>query len=258
MVVPPLMVILAKSSILEKYDMSSLRNANSSAAPLSKKTTDAVQKRIPQLKVRQIYGMSEAGTFLSQNDSYCKSGSVGVVRPGVFARVVDPETGAVLGPNSPGELVFKGDCIMKGYVGDDSATKACYDDDGWFHTGDVGYFDDDDEFFIVDRLKELIKYKGFQVPPAELEALILTHPNVKDVGVIGVPDESVGELPMAFVVKQGNCSEKDIIDFVAARTSPAKRLHGGVKFIAEIPKNPSGKILRRTLRELVKQRKSKL
>lgn len=252
------MVLLAKSSILEQYDMSSLQYATSSAAPLSKKTTDAVRKRIPQLKVRQIYGMSETGTLLSQNDSYCKSGSVGVVRPGVSGRVINTETGETLGPNEPGELVFKGDCIMKGYAGNIDATASSYDNDGWFHTGDVGYFDDDGEWFIVDRLKELIKYKGFQVPPAELEALILTHPNVKDVGVIGVPDESVGELPMAFVVKLGDCTEKDIYDFVAERTSAAKWLRGGVTFVDEIPKNPTGKILRRVLRDWIKQRKSKL
>lgn len=99
---------------------------------------------------------------------------------------------------------------------------------------------------------------GYQVPPAELEALILTHPNVKDVGVIGIPDETAGELPMAFVVKQGNCTENDIINFVAAKISPAKRLHGGVKFITEIPKGPTGKILRRILRDSIKQQKSKL
>lgn len=154
------MVLLAKSTILNNYDLSSVQYATSSAAPLSKKVTDAIQKRIPQLKIRQIYGMSEAGTFLSQNNSYCKSGSVGVVRAGVSARVLNTETGKVLGPNVPGELVFKGEGIMKGYVGDIAATRACYDSDGWFHTGDIGYFDEDGEWFIVDRLKELIKYKG--------------------------------------------------------------------------------------------------
>lgn len=257
-VVPPIMVLLSKTPLLDKYDISSVKYAISSAAPLSKETVDAVRRRIPNLTVRQVYGMSEAGTFCVQTDSHCKPGSVGSLRTGVYGRVVDTETGVVLGPNAAGELVFKSAGIMKGYVGDSDATKASFDQDGWFHTGDVGYYDNDGEFFIVDRLKELIKYNAFQVPPAELEALILTHPNVKDVGVIGVPDESVGELPMAFVVKQGDCSEKDIVDFVAARTSSAKRLRGGVKFIAEIPKNPAGKILRRVLRDLIKTKKSKL
>lgn len=257
-VVPPIMVLLSKTPLLDKYDVSSLRYAISTAAPLSKETVEAVNKRIPHLTIRQLYGMSEAGTFCEQTDSHCKPGSVGVIRRGIYGRVIDTETGEVLGPNVAGELVFKSDGIMKGYVGDSDATKATFDKDGWLHTGDIGFYDDDEEFFIVDRLKELIKYNGFQVPPAELEALILTHPDVKDVGVVGVPDESVGELPMAFVVKQGSCTEKDIVDFVAARTSAAKRLRGGVRFITEIPKNPAGKILRRVLREMVKSQKSKL
>ncbi|KAG4067198.1 hypothetical protein HA402_000189 [Bradysia odoriphaga] len=257
-VVPPIMVLLSKTSLLDKYDTSSIKYAVSSAAPLNKETVEAVQKRMPQLLTRQVYGMSEAGTFCVQTDTHCKPGSVGVLRTGVYGKVIDTETGKVLGPNSSGELLFKSAGVMKGYVGDSDATKASFDQDGWLHTGDVGFYDDDGEYFIVDRLKELIKYNAFQVPPAELEALILTHPNVQDVGVIGVPDEAAGELPMAFVVKQGDCTEKDIIDFVASRTSAAKRLRGGVKFIAEIPKNPTGKILRRVLRDLIKTQRSKL
>lgn len=252
------MVLLSKTSLLNKYDISSVKYAVSTAAPLNKDTVVAVQKRIPQLLTRQVYGMSEAGTFCVQTDSHCKPGSVGVLRTGVYGKVIDAETGKILGPNESGELLFKSDGIMKGYVGDSDATKASFDHDGWLHTGDVGFYDNDGEFFIVDRLKELIKYNAFQVPPAELEALILTHPNVKDVGVIGIPDEAAGELPMAFVVKQGDCTENEIIEFVAARTSAAKRLRGGVKFIDEIPKNPSGKILRRVLRDFIRNGKSKL
>lgn len=252
------MVLLAKSSLLTKYNTSSVQYALCSSAPLSRQTIQAVQKRIPQLKVRQIYALTETGILCVQNDTYCQPGSMGVVRTGVYGRVIDTETGDVFGPNSPGEMIFKSSGIMNGYVGDSDATKSCYDKDGWFHTGDIGYFDENGEWFFVDRLKEIIKYKGYQVPPAELEALILTHPNVKDVGVIGLEDKMAGELPMAFVVKQGTCTEKDIIDFVAARTSPAKRLHGGVTFITDIPKNSTGKILRRALRDSMRQQKSKL
>jgi 4-coumarate--CoA ligase len=184
---------------------------------------------------------------------FFQHGSVGDVNAGVYAKVVD-ESGKALGPNQNGELCFKGSVMMMGYIGDEQATKATIDEEGWLHTGDVGYYDEDLQFFIVDRIKELIKWKGFQVPPAEIEALLLTHPKIKDCGVIGKPDEMVGELPLAFVVRDDDSiSEEDVKKFVASKTSFAKRLHGGVKFIREIPKNPSGKILRRELRELLKK-----
>lgn len=204
--------------------------------------------------------MSESTlSLLVQSDASCKPGSVGGLKLGIYAKVIDTETGKPLGPNKRGELCFKGDCIMKGYIGDTKSTQGVIRD-GWLHTGDIGYFDDDFEFFIVDRIKELIKYKGFQVPPAEIEALLLTHPKIKDAAVIGKPDEECGELPLAFVVKQLNAvlSEDDVIKFVAEHASPAKRLRGGVIFVEDIPKNPSGKILRRILREMLKTRQSKL
>lgn len=165
LVVPPIMVLLSKTSLLDKYDTSSIKYAASTAAPLNKETVEAVQKRLPQLIIRQFYGMSEGGTFCTQTDSLCKPGSVGGLRTGVYGKVIDTETGKVLGANSPGELLFKSDGIMKGYVGDSDATKASFDPDGWLHTGDVGFYDNDGEFFIVDRLKELIKYKGWLLHP---------------------------------------------------------------------------------------------
>lgn len=258
MVVPPLVVLLSKSPLVKSFNTSSLQYAISAAAPLSAEVLEALRNQIPHLIVRQYYGMSEGGTFTSQTDKFCKPGSVGVLRTGVYAKVIDIESGATVGPNTPGELLFKGSGLMNGYIGDSDSTKASFDKDGWLHSGDIGLYDENHEWFIVDRLKELIKYKGFQVAPAELEALILSHPIVKDVGVVGVPDDLAGELPMAFVVKQGNCTEKDIIDFVASQTSPAKRLRGGVRFVNEIPKTASGKILRRVLKEMVSQLKSKL
>lgn len=196
---------------------------------------------------------------LKQVEGYNKPGSVGLLQFGTWAKVVDTETGEILGPNKPGELCFKGTLIMKGYINNEKETRNTIKD-GWLHTGDIGYYDDDKEFFIVDRLKELIKYKGFQVPPAELEGLLLSNPKIKDCAVIGLPDEMAGELPLAFIVKQQDVeiTEKEIFDFVAKQTSPAKRLHGGVRFIAEIPKNASGKILRRVLRDMLKNPKSKL
>lgn len=149
---------------------------------------------------------------------------------------------------------------MKGYLNNTEATKNSIDKDGWLHSGDVGYYDEDKQFFIVDRLKELIKYNAYQVAPAEIEALLLSNRKVKDCGVIGIPDEKAGELPFAYVVKQPGVklSDKEIMQFVADNTSNAKRLRGGVKFIDEIPRNPSGKILRRKMREMFKNSKSKL
>ncbi|XP_030369611.1 4-coumarate--CoA ligase 1 [Scaptodrosophila lebanonensis] len=258
--VPPLMVFLAKHPIVDKYDLSSLMVLLCGAAPLSRETEDQIKERIGVPFIRQGYGLSESTlSVLVQNDEFCKPGSVGVLKVGIYAKVVDPDTGKLLGANQRGELCFKGDGIMKGYIGDTKSTQTAIKD-GWLHTGDIGYFDDDLEFFIVDRIKELIKYKGFQVPPAEVEALLLTHDKIKDAAVIGKPDEEAGELPMAFVVKQTNVqlTEQDVIQFVNERASPAKRLRGGVIFVEEIPKNPSGKILRRVLRDMLKKPKSKL
>ncbi|XP_017143264.1 4-coumarate--CoA ligase 1 [Drosophila miranda] len=258
--VPPLMVFLAKHPIVDKYDLSSLMVLLCGAAPLSRETEDQIKERIGVPFIRQGYGLSESTlSVLVQNDDFCKPGSVGVLKVGIYAKVIDPDTGKLLGANERGELCFKGDGIMKGYVGDSKSTQTAIKD-GWLHTGDIGYYDDDFEFFIVDRIKELIKYKGFQVPPAEIEALLLTHEKIKDAAVIGKPDEAAGELPLAFVVKQANVqlTENDVIQFVNEHASPAKRLRGGVIFVDEIPKNPSGKILRRILRNMLKKPKSKL
>ncbi|KAH8243497.1 hypothetical protein KR032_007886, partial [Drosophila birchii] len=260
LMVPPLMVFLAKHPLVDKYDLSSLMSLRCGAAPLSRETEDQIKKRIGVPQIRQGYGLSESTLgVLYQNDDFCKPGSVGVLKGGIYAKVIDPDTGKVLGTNERGELCFKGDIIMKGYIGDTKSTQTAIKD-GWLHTGDIGYYDNDFEFFIVDRIKELIKYKGFQVPPAEIEALLLTHDKIKDAAVIGKPDEEAGELPLAFVVKQANVqlTENDVIQFVNEHASPAKRLRGGVIFVDEIPKNPSGKILRRILRNMLKKPKSKL
>lgn len=149
---------------------------------------------------------------------------------------------------------------MKGYLNDADATKNAVDKNGWLHTGDIGYYDEDKHFFIVDRLKELIKYNAYQVAPAELEALLLSNPKVKDCCVIGIPDEKSGELPFAYVVKQPGVelTDKEVVQFVADNTSKVKQLRGGARFVDEIPRNASGKILRRQMREMYRASKSKL
>lgn len=256
-VVPPLMVFLAKHPMVDNYDLSSLMTLFCGAAPLSKEIEDQVRERLGIAFVRQGYGMTETTyVMLMQTGFENKPGCVGKVRMGQWAKVIDPDSGKVLGPNQRGELCFKGSLIMKGYIGKESDV----DEDGWLHTGDIGYYDEDEDFFIVDRIKELIKYKGFQVAPAELEAILLKHPKVKDAAVIGISDERVGELATAFIVKEREeqVNEEEIKSFVAEHVSQQKQLHGGVRFIDEVPRTATGKILRRKLRELVPNTKAKL
>uniref|UniRef100_A0A182QSE0 Luciferin 4-monooxygenase n=1 Tax=Anopheles farauti TaxID=69004 RepID=A0A182QSE0_9DIPT len=252
-VVPPIAVFLAKHPAVPEYNLSSVQTIACGAAPLSREVEELIYARLPGLRIRQGYGMSETTQAITFFDGETpKPGSIGKVRAGQQGKVIDLETGRALGPHQHGELCFKGSLIMKGYIGGEQVIDA----DGWLHTGDVGYYDSEGDFYIVDRLKELIKYKAFQVAPAELEALLLAHPGVKDCAVIGVPDERAGELPMAFVVRaeHSNATEQQLIRHVEERVSNEKRLRGGIRFIEEIPKTASGKILRRTLREMAKQR----
>ena len=164
-------------------------------------------------------------------------------------RVVD-EQGNDLGVDEDGELLIRGPQVMKGYFGVPEATAATIDEDGWLHTGDIAHFDSDGHIYVVDRLKELIKYKGFQVPPAELEGLLLTHPAVADSAVIGIPDDEAGELPKAFItLKPGvEATAEEIQQFVADQVAHFKQIRM-VEFLDEIPKSASGKILRRELRD---------
>jgi 4-coumarate--CoA ligase len=227
---------------------------------LSKDIEDQVRDRFNgNVTIRQGYGMSETTLGTLGSSMILKPGSVGEPLRGIYVKVID-ENGKTLGQGQPGELCFKGDRIMKGYINDPKATSESIDKDGWLHSGDIGYYDEDRQFFIVDRLKELIKYKAFQVAPAEIEALLLSNPKVKDCGVIGIPDEESGELPLAFVVKQpgATLTEQEVKKFIEKNASKPKWLRGGVKFIDVIPKNPSGKILRRELRQLHESTKAKL
>ncbi|CAL7949583.1 unnamed protein product [Xylocopa violacea] len=259
-IVPPIMVFLAKHPIVDKYNLSSVKEIGCGAAPLSEEITKMVVNRLNKPMIKQGYGLTETtlGVLMTPTNS-TKYGSVGMLVAGVSAKVIPidgDESSKPLGPNSVGQLCFKGDLIMKGYCNNVEATAATIDKDGWLYTGDVGYYDEEGYFYIVDRMKELIKYKGFQVPPAELEAILLMCPEIKDAAVIGLPDEEAGELPTAFVVKQegSNITAEDVHKFVNERVSNYKRLRGGIKFIESIPKTPSGKILRRVLRDSLKSK----
>jgi acyl-CoA synthetase (AMP-forming)/AMP-acid ligase II len=248
--VPPIILGLAKHPIVDKYDLSKLEVIMSGAAPLGKDLQDAAQERVGCV-VMQGYGLTETSPVTHMNPDEKgkgRAGSIGFLIPNTEAKYVDPESGKELGPNETGELLIRGPQVMKGYLGNEEATRHTIDDDGWLHTGDIGYVDEDGYFFLVDRLKELIKYKGFQVPPAELEALLLSHPSVSDAAVIPVPDEEAGEIPKAYIVKSGEVSEDELMSYVAERVSPQKRIRR-VEFTEEIPKSASGKILRRLLVE---------
>ncbi|KAF2888705.1 hypothetical protein ILUMI_17468, partial [Ignelater luminosus] len=251
--VPPILVFLAKSPLVNYYDITSVKDIIVGGAPIASQLHVDATERMPNLSIRQLYGLTEiGGAATSTRKNKIKIGSAGVLIPHMSAKVWDSDLKKAVRPLKVGELCFKGPAVMKGYVGSESDTNLCMDEEGFFHTGDLGFFDEDGYFYIVDRIKELIKYKGYQVSPAELEALILTHPSVKDCGVIGIPDEKAGEAPLAYVVKQSDTdvTEHDIINYVAERISAGKHLHGGVRFIDEIPKTASGKILHRKLLEV--------
>ncbi|XP_075222449.1 luciferin 4-monooxygenase-like [Lycorma delicatula] len=254
---PPLMVFLAKNPLVNKYDLSSIKDILCAAAPCGENIIKDVMKRLGVKSIRQVYGMTELSAIITAAPvNSDKLSSVGKLVDEAQGKVIDIENGKSLGPGAIGELCFRGPQVMQGYFNNEKATKETIDSDGWLHTGDLGYYDKEGYFYIVDRLKELIKYKGYQVAPAELEALILSIPEIKDVAVIGLPDEACDELPMAFVVREhgSNISENDIVKFVASKVSAQKRLRGGVKFVDTIPKNPSGKILRRILRDSLKSK----
>ncbi|EDV29294.1 uncharacterized protein TRIADDRAFT_19929 [Trichoplax adhaerens] len=250
--VPPLYVFLAKDPLVEKFDLSSLQETICGAAPLDSDLSQSVKERAKISLLRQAYGMTELSpiSHLVKRADEKKFGAIGVCAPNTKAKVVD-EDGKSLPQHERGELCIRGPQVMKGYFRNEKATALTIDKDGWLHTGDIAYYDEDGYFYIVDRLKELIKYKGFQVPPAELEALLLTNEKIADAAVIGRPDLEAGELPMAFIVKKSEISKEEIIEFVKSKVSPHKYLRGGIEFADIIPKSASGKILRRELRKRV-------
>jgi acyl-CoA synthetase (AMP-forming)/AMP-acid ligase II len=251
--VPPIVLGLVKHPAVAQFDLSSVRLVFSGAAPLGEDIARALSGKLG-CPVVQGYGMTEASpvTHLSPTiDAPSKPGSIGQVVPNTEVRIVDLVTGAELGPRQQGELLIRGPQIMRGYLNRPQETAECIDRDGWYHSGDVGYVDDQEWFYIVDRTKELIKYKGLQVAPAELEALLLTHPAILDAAVIRKADEDAGEVPLAYVVlKPDEASRRTsgdaIMAWVAERVAPHKRIRH-VEFTDQIPKSASGKILRRVL-----------
>ncbi|KAI3696034.1 hypothetical protein L1987_79043 [Smallanthus sonchifolius] len=254
--VPPILVALVNNAdqIRRKYDLKTLKFVLSGGAPLSKELTEGFMEKYPGVTIMQGYGLTESTGIGASTDTLEESrsyGTAGMLSSNMEAKIVDPDTGEVLPVNRTGELWLKGPTVMKGYFSNPEATASTLDSTGWLRTGDLCYIDEDGFIFVVDRLKELIKYKGYQVPPAELEALLLTHPEINDCAVIPFPDKDVGQFPMAYVVRKNgsNLTEKEVMDFVSKQVAPYKRIRR-VTFIGSVPKNPSGKILRKDLIQL--------
>jgi 4-coumarate--CoA ligase len=254
--VPPIVLALAKHPIVDKYDLSSIRMVNSGAAPLTRELIEQVNKRLP-LPIKQGYGLSETSPTthtLNWEDWNKIYGSVGKLLPNLSTKYVD-ENGREVPMGQTGEICLKGPNVFLGYLNKPDLTKASFTDDGYFKTGDIGYQDEAGNLFITDRVKELIKYKGFQVAPAELEGILLDNSLVDDAAVVGVQDESQAtELPRAYIVAKTGVAKNDdtkrqIAEFLHAKVAQHKKLRGGIYFVDEIPKSPSGKILRRLLRD---------
>lgn len=253
--VPPVLVQIAKHPQITNYNFDSVREVICGAAPLPKDIADDACRRIKCQSIRNGYGMTELSvvTNVSSRDCGNEEGNVGPMIPGMLCKIVDPETGEALPPGKVGEVCFKGDQVMLGYYKNPKVTAETIDEDQWLHTGDLGHLNTDGKLYISGRLKELIKYKGYQVSPSEIEALIQSHSDVKDAAVVGVPHPDSGEVPMAFVVRQpgSKVTAEEIIAFSNKNFSPQKWLRGGVQFVDAISKTPSGKIIRRELLNLV-------
>jgi acyl-CoA synthetase (AMP-forming)/AMP-acid ligase II len=264
-VAPPIVLALAKHPMVDQFDLSSLRSITSGAAPLDESLAQAAQDRLRKgadtgVTVAQGYGMTELSPVSHttpdrgkgpRGDEYeVPKGSVGYAIANTECRLVDPGTGEDAAPGERGELWVRGPQVMKGYLNNPGATADTVDAEGWLHTGDVAIVDDHGCYTVVDRVKELIKYKGYQVAPAELEGVLVGHPEILDAAVIGVPDKESGEeFPKAFVVRApgSQLTEQEVMDYMAAKVAPHKKIRL-VEFIDEVPKSSAGKILRKDLK----------
>jgi acyl-CoA synthetase (AMP-forming)/AMP-acid ligase II len=264
-VAPPIVLALAKHPLVDRFDLSSLRTITSGAAPLDEDLARACEQRLRKgapdgVTVAQGYGMTElspvshttpdAGMEPPGATGEVPKGSVGYALPNTECRLVDPATGEDVGPGERGELWVRGPQVMTGYLNNQEATDETIDADGWLHTGDVAVVDEHGRYTVVDRVKELIKYKGYQVAPAELEAVLVGHADIADAAVIGVRDEESGEeLPKAFVVRTpgSELSEDAVMAYMAEKVAPHKKIRL-VEFIEQVPKSAAGKILRKELK----------
>ncbi|MEB3369005.1 AMP-binding protein [Saccharopolyspora mangrovi] len=252
-VVPPIALALATSPLVDEHDLTSLDLVMSAAAPLDARLARAVGDRLGATVV-QGYGLTECSPCthgIPPDRTDIDRGSIGILMPNVQARVVDPTTGEDAAPGQRGEMWCRGPNVMRGYLNNPEATAATVDSDGYLHTGDVVTVDDGGVFRVVDRLKELIKYNGYQIAPAELEAVLLAHEAIADVAVIGAPGPDGGEIPKAFITRETShpdLTAEEVLAFAAAHLAPYKKIRE-VAFVDQIPKSPTGKILRKELRQ---------
>ena len=255
-IVPPIALALAKHPVVDKYKLGHVKSMICGAAPLSAGVADAVLKRL-NIVVRQGYGMTEASpvTHCSEYRAPQRTGSVGRLIPSTECRIIDIDSGCDAAVGQPGEVWIRGPQVMKGYLNNLEATARTVDKQGWLHTGDIGVVDAEGYLTIVDRLKELIKVKGYQVAPAELESLLLKHPKVADAAVIPVADAECGEVPKAIIVALDGLKADEVIAFINAQVTHYKRIRH-VGFVDAIPKSAAGKILRRVLVERERQLKA--
>lgn len=209
------MDFLARSSLVDEYDLSSVKIIFSCSAPQDIRIKEAIHKRLGIPVIQQGYGMSEFGTIADQSDQRHKIGSVGVLRRGVYGKTVDLTTSKCLGPYERGQIMFKGPNRMKGYVRNEMATRNAIDSDGWLHTGDYGYYDENLEWFIIDRIKDLIRFKDQIIPPSEIEAILKKHPMIEEALCIAIPDNADGELPAAYIVRKSTeLTIEDVKEFL--------------------------------------------
>ncbi|XP_076758984.1 uncharacterized protein LOC143428154 [Xylocopa sonorina] len=246
---------LIRYSHLRDYDLSSLKAVIIGGAILQKESEDLLRKYLPHAVIVQAYGTTELGGVITIQLPGTTSGSCGIVSANSEIKIVDVKTGRALGPNQPGELQSKTWTMSTGYYKNPEETKNTFDEDGWMHTGDLAYYNEKGEFFIIDRIKELIKYRGHQISPSEIEALLQTHPAVVEAAVVGVPHPTDDEHPIAFVCKAPNkeVSAEELIKLVEVNMMDHNRLRAGVKFLPKLPYTNSGKIARKELRAMAKK-----
>lgn len=258
-VVPPILLFLNASPFIKREYLENIHHVISGAAPLSNPDVERFYEKFQidsnKLKFCQGYGMTETAPAICMETTGRKPGSIGKNIAACDVRLVDPITNEdISSPGQTGELWVRGPHVMKGYLNNENATREIIVENGWLRTGDIAYYDEDFDFFVTDRLKELIKVKGFQVAPAELEAVLRMHPEVQEAAVVGIPDERCGEVPKAYILpkKDAKPSVEDIQNFVKGKVSEHKQLRGGVTFVDNIPISASGKILRTHLKNQYK------
>ncbi|XP_073946912.1 luciferin 4-monooxygenase-like [Choristoneura fumiferana] len=245
---------MVKSSVLSKYDVSSLVRMVSASTPADAELVNNAKSKFRNLRdVCQVYGMSEVGCLCSEERSTkgTKPGSAGQPSPGSIMKVVDQNTREPLGPNQRGEICIKSPALMQGYL--HSSNRDHMDSEGFMLTGDIGYYDEDAYFYIVNRIKELIKFNSFQVAPAELESVLQQHPQVREAGVVGAPHEKYGQAPLAFVALQpgATITEKELVAYVDTQVSARMRLEGGVRFVDALPRGAGAKLDRKALKLMI-------